>query len=163
MALKSKPSNCSCTESNLSRVQNIRKTCFRKVINCETTYWLRVISDAGRPVLYQRKCSPDRICIQPQMWNTVVDLRNIINTRHIIVSSDVATAMPANIVATFNIRTDKHCLSIILIMLPEMAMRSFPAYLLVHQRNCPSIRCVHKLSIGRSGHQSLTPNRPPIL
>jgi hypothetical protein len=31
----------------------------------------------------------------------VVDLRKIMNTRHIIVSSEVATEIAANIVATF--------------------------------------------------------------
>lgn len=43
---------------------------------------------------------PESICIQPQMWNTVVDLRKIMNMRHMMVSSEVATAMPAKIVAT---------------------------------------------------------------
>jgi hypothetical protein len=45
--------------------------------------------------------SPDRICIQPHKWNTVVDLRNIIRTKHNIVNNDVATAIPANIVAIY--------------------------------------------------------------
>ena len=43
--------------------------------------------------------SPDKICIHPHRWNTVVDLRNIIRTKHNIVNNDVTTAIPANIVA----------------------------------------------------------------
>lgn len=46
------------------------------------------------------KSLPESICIQPQRWKTVVDFRKIMKIRHMIVSSDVATAMPANIVAT---------------------------------------------------------------
>jgi hypothetical protein len=42
---------------------------------------------------------PDKICIHPHRWNTVVDLRNIIRTKHNIVNNAVNTAIPANIVA----------------------------------------------------------------
>lgn len=47
------------------------------------------------------KSLPERICIQPQMWNTVVDFRKIMNIRHMMVRREVATAMPAKIVATW--------------------------------------------------------------
>jgi hypothetical protein len=46
------------------------------------------------------KSLPESICIQPQRWNTVVDFRKIMKIRHMMVSSEVATAIPANIVAT---------------------------------------------------------------
>jgi len=45
--------------------------------------------------------SPDKICIHPHRWNTVVDLRNIIRTKHNMVNNDVTTAIPANIVAIY--------------------------------------------------------------
>lgn len=47
------------------------------------------------------KSLPERICIQPQMWKTVVDFRKIMNIKHMMVRSEVATAIPAKIVATW--------------------------------------------------------------
>lgn len=35
------------------------------------------------------------------MWKTVVDLRKIMKTKHMMVSIEVTTAMPAKIVATW--------------------------------------------------------------
>ena len=49
--------------------------------------------------LEKSKFSPDKICIHPQMWKTVVDLRKIIKTRHNMVRSEVTTAVPQKIVA----------------------------------------------------------------
>lgn len=43
---------------------------------------------------------PDKICIQPQMWKTVVDLRKNKKTRNKMVSTAVITESPTNAVAT---------------------------------------------------------------
>lgn len=45
---------------------------------------------------------PDRICIQPQIWKTVVDFRKNKNTKNNMVSTDVTTDRPTKAVATFD-------------------------------------------------------------
>lgn len=43
---------------------------------------------------------PDKICIQPHMWKTVVDFRKNKKTKNSMVSTDVTTDKPTKAVAT---------------------------------------------------------------
>lgn len=91
------------------KIEAIR-TCFRATerlctanLCCSTKRKLVVVYDyCGKYPPHTSTFSPESICIQPQIWKTVVDLRKIMNMRHMMVRSEVATAMPAKIVATCN-------------------------------------------------------------
>lgn len=72
-------------------------------LSCSTKRKLVVVYDyCENPLQHTSLFSPESICIQPQIWKTVVDLRKIMNIRHMMVRSEVATAMPPKIVATCN-------------------------------------------------------------
>lgn len=100
------------------------------------------------------------------MWNTVVDFRKIINMRHIIVSSDVATAIPAKIVATLIDRlTLNETLShetVTKKCSPETTSTACPSSPPTFQRNCHSFHYARTLSKALSDRQSLILSRQPI-
>ena len=64
----------------------------------------------SRKKLYKLN-KPDKICIHPQMWKTVVDFMKTMNIKQRIVRRDVMTAAPAKIVATYNKQKRFHLVS----------------------------------------------------